>query len=752
MLRMAKVHHGGDRYYFQTVRAATDRPDGLIEADPYWLGSGSVSLGLSGSATEEEVRALFTGASPSTGEKLRAPGTVEVANVAFDITFSVPKSVSLVHALASSEACARIQHAHEAAVEASLGYLEREALCARRSGGGERFGVAVEGAVAVGFLHRTSRANDPHLHTHVLVGNLGRGADGRWTALDARPLYGAQRPARALFEAQLRAGLTDIGIELGPMRRDFADISSITRATVRQFSRQSEAVVTAMRAAGLSGPRAAAELATAIRPPKDRSRPYEALQEEWRERGYEMGLSQSRIERAAGVGARPRTPVREVGTSWITTAGNGVDGTCSRADLIVARCVSLSEGASVDQVERDVSDALEHGGLVATGHGGLFVSPSLQATLRDASGRLARLGDLAGAKVLCYDAPASRPRHLDDIARLASECAEAGAHVLAVAPGRRAAAGLEAVTGLETFPVREIADLRERLCKGDVVVVSDCGAMVEAELHETLSLCVEKRAQPVLFGAASSMESSRLLDGLRAGAEPLGISELPVGRGPFNTEPLVWHFGPGVRAALVSDASSACVEASRQARELATAGGAVMIVVPDRSLRQLLDQSASRLPVLDGRRAGAVLDEHLTRGLQPPVPVIIGGAATLGLDLKSLARLERTHVLVSTHDESSRGRAAEAVGPFYLIKTLGAVRSGAARRPAWREAAGLIEDYRDRHGLTEAAGTYGSGPRTPGRRRDEALIRRRIAELGPALSLTVSRRQGLSQPEHRLGR
>jgi hypothetical protein len=34
-----------------------------------------------------------------------------------------------------------------------------------------------------------SRAEDPLLHTHVVVGNLTQGPDGRWTALDARHLY-----------------------------------------------------------------------------------------------------------------------------------------------------------------------------------------------------------------------------------------------------------------------------------------------------------------------------------------------------------------------------------------------------------------------------------------------------------------------------------------------------------------------------------------------------------------------------------
>jgi conjugative relaxase-like TrwC/TraI family protein len=51
--------------------------------------------------------------------------------------------------------------------------------------------MVAEGFVAAAFRHRTSRAGDPHLHTHVLVPNLVFSPqDERWSALDARPLYG----------------------------------------------------------------------------------------------------------------------------------------------------------------------------------------------------------------------------------------------------------------------------------------------------------------------------------------------------------------------------------------------------------------------------------------------------------------------------------------------------------------------------------------------------------------------------------
>jgi len=69
--------------------------------------------------------------------------------------------------------------------------------------------VKGDGLVAAAFRHRTSRAAEPQLHTHVVVANLVHSpADGRWTALDARPLYRWARPVGHLYEAQLRWELT----------------------------------------------------------------------------------------------------------------------------------------------------------------------------------------------------------------------------------------------------------------------------------------------------------------------------------------------------------------------------------------------------------------------------------------------------------------------------------------------------------------------------------------------------------------
>ena len=72
------------------------------------------------------------------------------------------------------------------------------------------------GFVAAAYQHRTSRAQDPHLHTHVIVANMAQSpSDGKWRALDGEAILKTYRLAAGyLYQAQLRAELSrTLGVE-----------------------------------------------------------------------------------------------------------------------------------------------------------------------------------------------------------------------------------------------------------------------------------------------------------------------------------------------------------------------------------------------------------------------------------------------------------------------------------------------------------------------------------------------------------
>ncbi|MCF4122008.1 relaxase domain-containing protein [Antribacter sp. KLBMP9083] len=126
----------------------------------------------------------------------------------FDLTFSVPKSVSVLWAVADANTQALIVEAHHSAVAETLALLEKH-VAATRTGHGGIEQKDVVGIAAAAYDHWDSRANDPQLHTHVVVSNKVKTVDdGVWRALDAKPLFDATVALSAHYDATLRDRLT----------------------------------------------------------------------------------------------------------------------------------------------------------------------------------------------------------------------------------------------------------------------------------------------------------------------------------------------------------------------------------------------------------------------------------------------------------------------------------------------------------------------------------------------------------------
>jgi conjugative relaxase-like TrwC/TraI family protein len=205
MMSIGKLSAGQEGYYLAGVAHGVE--DYYLEAGEVpgrWLGGGAALLGLAGDVDDDEFRTVLSGADPSAGVRLRR-GNARLC--AFDVTLSAPKSVSLAWALGDPGTAQTVVAAHEYAVDQAIGYLEREAVRSRRGHNGLE---SVEGGGVIGaaFRHRTSRAGDPQLHTHVLVANATVCEDGVWRALDGRLLYGHARTAGFLYQAALRYALT----------------------------------------------------------------------------------------------------------------------------------------------------------------------------------------------------------------------------------------------------------------------------------------------------------------------------------------------------------------------------------------------------------------------------------------------------------------------------------------------------------------------------------------------------------------
>jgi conjugative relaxase-like TrwC/TraI family protein len=164
----------------------------------------------------------------------------------FDLTFSVPKSVSVLWAVADAATQERIAEAHHAAVADVIDFFERE-VAATRAGISDSDGavaqVSVAGVAAVAYDHFDSRAGDPQLHTHVVVSNkVLTVMDGRWRSLDGRPVFSSVTGLSAHYNALVADRLSrDVGVEWelrqrGADRNPQWEIAGISDGLIAEFS------------------------------------------------------------------------------------------------------------------------------------------------------------------------------------------------------------------------------------------------------------------------------------------------------------------------------------------------------------------------------------------------------------------------------------------------------------------------------------------------------------------------------------
>ncbi len=257
-----------------------------------WWGQAARELGLMGVCSRQDFRALMAGLDPRSGEPL-GRGLRRDGVRGFDLTFSAPKSVSVLSALCGGEVEREVIAAHDAAVAAVMRVIEERASTRRGING--VFRVDVAGVAVLLVRHRTSRALDPQLHTHAVVASRVRGVDGVWRALDASMLYRDQRMLGGLYQAGLRAELTArLGVAWTPVVKGQAEIAGMPAQLLEAFSRRAAQIrdVVASKAqrfgAGNGREPSRREWAIMIRdaaresrPPKQRGRGADRLRSEW---------------------------------------------------------------------------------------------------------------------------------------------------------------------------------------------------------------------------------------------------------------------------------------------------------------------------------------------------------------------------------------------------------------------------------------------------------------------------------------
>lgn len=568
MISIGKMGGGQERYYLEKVaEGAEDYYSGEGEAEGYWLGDAADDLGPQGKVDPDQLTAMLTGTNPASGEPLGLRHVEGGPVPGFDLTFSAPKSVSVLWALGGRGVAAEVKAAHAAAVDAALGYLQAEACWTRRGAGGRHF-LKGNGFLAAGYVHRSSRAGDMQLHTHVLVANVTF-AEGRWTRLYHPAIYHHAKTAGFIYEAHLRDELTRrLGVRWREVVNGIAEIEGFDPDHLRCFSTRRQEI---LEAAGEGSSARARQIATLeTRTAKDRDLSTESLRGIWREKAEEIGVTSESIR--ATLGKERQAPEGRVAIAEVEAELTANASHFDRRDVIQAVAGRLPAGAPGDEVVEladaylTTPDVIQ---IAATAKGERFTTraiweleqkalttveamtatddravvseivvgrvldqrPSMKPDQRAMVERLLRGGD--GVIVVVGEAGTGKTYALSAAAR---GWLSAGGRLRAAAPTWRAANVLRS----EGLPATSVASLlaefdraaargEATLPRGAVLVVDEAGMVDSRALARLIDHAQEADAKLVLIGDPAQLgeiEAGGLFAAIAARTEPIVLDEV----------------------------------------------------------------------------------------------------------------------------------------------------------------------------------------------------------------------------------
>ncbi|MYH32959.1 MAG: conjugative relaxase [Gammaproteobacteria bacterium] len=402
----------GASYYERDGYYAKDDPE--HRAASAWVGRGAAEFGLEGPVDPDVFKAVLEGAVPDgSGRRLGKRGKDgEIHHrPGRDLTFSAPKSVSLAALIGGD---ARIVEAHDRAVIRALDWFEKNAAETRMQDKATGRMVRVRGQKAVisTFRHDTSRNLDPALHTHSVIANMLKGADGKWRTMANESLYTSKMLLGALYRSELAGELKTLGYSIEKTHADGRfEIAGVTRDTVEAFSTRRAEIEAAMETRGLgetaANPHLAGRAALMTRAHK-RDVDKAALRETWAKQAADLGfdakaLIASAVERSrngaqiahnheqqagkeGSLGtarqehlferAAPAEPAREA-VGWALAHLSERDAVFSSNDLFAAALAFNPGAASIGEIEQAIvglkregrlhdAPALEGGGGLTT--------------------------------------------------------------------------------------------------------------------------------------------------------------------------------------------------------------------------------------------------------------------------------------------------------------------------------------------------------------------------------------------------
>lgn len=352
---------------------------GTREPDGHWIRVGPGMGLVPYTKVEAEPFTRLHAAQDPTGKSLLANDGHRSKEIGgHDVTFSAPKSVSVLWGLADEGLRAAIEQAQAEAVAAALHLLDKEAGFCRRGHGGSH--IEKVSLTVAAFQHGEARPTrhsddlvfaDCALHTHACVLATAQRSDGTFGCLDARPLYFWTKTAGALYHHTLAAQLQRLGFGIEPTGANgIFEVAGVDEQLCAYFSARRSEIVAELATFGLEtaqAPALAAAKACATRSskldgPQDRHT-------YWRDRAAALGFAPDRvIDRALQAGLDRAAP-RDVADTVPALIDAALHELTERASIfsrheLVAAIASKLVGLPGTHVETELARLAAAGKLV----------------------------------------------------------------------------------------------------------------------------------------------------------------------------------------------------------------------------------------------------------------------------------------------------------------------------------------------------------------------------------------------------
>ena len=271
--------------------------------------------------------------------------------MAYDVTFSAPKSLSILWATGDEPTRQLCEDAFEAGVASGMAYLETNAVWVRR----KRDHQPASNMIAASYRHSTSRELEPQLHEHVVVANMGTNSDGGVQALDGRGLFAHATTAGYLAEAEMQHFCNRSGIAWTPTRQGIADVVGVSHEAINSVSTRRAQILNLTSELTHDSANARQTAAIATRAAKTTGVDNTELKQNWRHRLAHAGFGPTELEAAttaAPISLWTPTDSKQLdsylaGSSGVTEQKSVFD----RRDVIQAIVDRTSGRLSADEVE-----------------------------------------------------------------------------------------------------------------------------------------------------------------------------------------------------------------------------------------------------------------------------------------------------------------------------------------------------------------------------------------------------------------